>query len=56
MEGLPIKDIAARMDRSESAVKNLLLRATKQLRLLFGETESLTLGSGQLGGREDSDG
>ena len=56
MEGQSIKDIAARMGRSESAVKNLLLRATKQLRLSFGETESLNLGSGQLGGQEDSDG
>ena len=32
------------MDRSESAVKNLLLRATRKLRESFGDTESLNLG------------
>lgn len=56
MQGLSIGEIAARMDRSESAVKNLLLRATKQLRMSFGETESLSLGSGQLPAEGDSDG
>lgn len=44
MEGLPVKEIAARMGRSESAVKNLLLRATRQLKQSFGDTESLNLG------------
>ena len=43
IEGLPIKEIARRMDRSESAVKNLLLRALKALRGSFGDTESLGL-------------
>jgi RNA polymerase sigma-70 factor (ECF subfamily) len=32
MKGLPIKEIAHRMGRTESAVKNLLLRATRKLR------------------------
>lgn len=45
MEGLSIKEIANQMDRSQSAVKNLLLRATKQLRMSFGDTESLNLGN-----------
>lgn len=44
MEGLPIKEIASQMGRTESAVKNLLLRATKQLRMSFGDTVSLNLG------------
>ena len=44
MDGLSIKEIANQMGRSESAVKNLLLRATKQLRQSFGDTESLNLG------------
>ena len=44
MEGLSIKEIADQMDRSESAVKNLLQRAIKQLRQSFGDTESLNLG------------
>ena len=44
IEGLSIRDIATRMDRSESAVKNLLLRATRKLRESFGDTESLNLG------------
>lgn len=43
IEGLSVKEIAGRMDRSESAVKNLLLRATKQLRQAFGDTESYSL-------------
>ncbi len=44
MDGLSIKEIAKQMGRSESAVHNLLLRATKQLRQSFGSTESLNLG------------
>ena len=43
LEGLRIKDIAQRMDRSPDAIKQLLLRATRKLRSHFGETESLHL-------------
>ena len=43
MEGQSIREIAERMERSESAVKNLLLRATRQLKLSFGDTASLRL-------------
>ena len=43
MQGQSIREIAERMERSESAVKNLLLRATRKLRLSFGDTESLGL-------------
>jgi RNA polymerase sigma-70 factor (ECF subfamily) len=43
IEGLPVKEVALRMGRSQSAVKNLLLRAIKELRVKFGDTESLGL-------------
>ncbi len=43
MEGQSIREIAERMERSESAVKNLPLPATPQLILAFGHTESLRL-------------
>ncbi len=56
MDGLPIKEIAKQMGRSESAVHNLLLRATKQLRQSFGDTESLNLGDGHFEDTETADG
>jgi RNA polymerase sigma-70 factor (ECF subfamily) len=43
IDGLPVKEIARRMNRSESAVKNLLLRALKALQQSFGNTESMGL-------------
>ena len=43
MEGLKVREIAERMGRSESAVKNLLFKATKKLKESFGDTESLNL-------------
>lgn len=43
IEGLKVREIAERMGRSESAVKNLLFKATKKLRQSFGDTESLNL-------------
>ena len=49
IEGLRISEVAERMGRSPSAVKNLLLRAMKQLRESFGETESLSLPDRHLG-------
>lgn len=42
-DGLKIQEIAERMGRSESAVKNLLFRAMKELKQSFGDTESLHL-------------
>jgi RNA polymerase sigma-70 factor (ECF subfamily) len=54
IDGLPTKEIARRMKRSESAVKNLLLRALKQLQASFGDTESLRLPRRSLGEREDA--
>jgi len=56
VEGLSIADIAGRMSRSESAVKNLLLRATRQLRKTFGDTESLSLGDRHFGDAEGTHG
>ena len=49
IEGLKISEIAERMGRSPSAIKNLLLRAMKQLRESFGDTESLGLPDRHLG-------
>jgi RNA polymerase sigma-70 factor (ECF subfamily) len=43
IEGLQIQEIAGRMGRSTSAVKNLLLRALKELKRSFGDTGSLRL-------------
>ncbi len=55
IEGLSTRGIARRMNRSESAVKNLLLRALKALREAFGDTESLGLPERpfESGGRSD---
>jgi RNA polymerase sigma-70 factor (ECF subfamily) len=44
IEGLLIREIAERMGRSESAIKNMLYRAMKELKRSFGDTESLHLG------------
>lgn len=43
LDRLKVKEIARRMHRSEYAVKHLLARATRKLRALFGDTESLHL-------------
>lgn len=43
IEGLKVREIAARMHRSEGAVRNLLLRALGKLQRSFGDTESLGL-------------
>ena len=42
------------MNRSESAVKNLLLRALKELQESFGDTESLQLPRRSLGEGEEA--
>ncbi|MBN1420191.1 MAG: sigma-70 family RNA polymerase sigma factor [Planctomycetes bacterium] len=43
IEGLKHEEIAARMNRSHAAVRQLLIRALRQLRERFGDTESLHL-------------
>jgi len=55
LEGLPVRDIAARLGRSEAAVKNLLLRALKALRASFGDTESLGLPARRLRRTEEGE-
>jgi RNA polymerase sigma-70 factor, ECF subfamily len=55
-EGLKVNEIAQRMGRSESAVKNLLLRAMKELRKSFGDTESMGLPDEAIGGHEAGNG
>ncbi len=49
IEGLQIGEIAARTGKSVSAISNLLLRATKQLKQGFGDTQSLHLGDRRFG-------
>jgi RNA polymerase sigma-70 factor (ECF subfamily) len=49
VEGLPVKEIAKRLDRSPNAVAQLLCRALKKLRASFGDTESLHLPERGLG-------
>ena len=43
IEGLPAREIARRMERSEVAVRKLLSRALRELKKSFGDTESLHL-------------
>ena len=56
IEGLQIREIAVRMGKSVSAVNNLLLRGSKQLKQGFGDTKSLHLGDRSFGeaGRDDA--
>ena len=56
MQELSIREIAERMRRTESAVKNLLLRATRKLRESFGDTASLGLDIGSSHEKEVGDG
>ncbi len=43
IEGLPLQEVARRMNRSADAVKMLLSRAMQELKGKFGDTESLHL-------------
>ena len=49
IEGLKVKEIAARMNRSPDAVKKLLARALLNLKQSFGDTESLHLPDRRIG-------
>ena len=63
LEGLTVKDVAARMGRSPNAVSMLLLRALRELKGRFGGTESFSLprpeiteaGSGERRGEANGD-
>ena len=52
IEGLKVREIAERMGRSPSAVKNLLFKAMRKLKESFGDTESLSLPDRRLGDDE----
>ena len=43
IDGLPIKEIARRWNRTPDAVAHLLFRALRKLKESFGDTESLHL-------------
>jgi RNA polymerase sigma-70 factor (ECF subfamily) len=55
IQGLPVKEIARKMNRSPKAVYQLLWRALKRLRVVFGETDSFSLPPRSIdtGGRGD---
>lgn len=55
IEGLTIREVAERMERSVSSVKNLLLRAMRAMRETLPDTESLTLPARRLESEEDDD-
>lgn len=50
IDGLKAAEIGARMGRSANAVRHLLVRALRELRTTFGDTESLSLPPRKLGG------
>ena len=43
IQGLPVKEVARRMERTPEATSMLLLRALMKLKTAFGNTESLHL-------------
>jgi RNA polymerase sigma-70 factor (ECF subfamily) len=53
IDGLKVKEAAARMNRSPNAVMHLLLRALKKLKETFGDTESLHLPPRRLGSSKE---
>jgi RNA polymerase sigma-70 factor (ECF subfamily) len=56
IEGLTSAEVAERMNRSPAAVRQLLVRALRELRKTFGETESLHLPDRQLRAEGEADG
>ena len=50
IDGLPMREVAARMNRSTKAAYQLLWRALKRLKESFGDTASLGLPDRKLGG------
>ena len=55
LQGMPIKEIAKRMERTPDAVSQLLCRALKNLKDALGDTESLGLPARSLEPRGDDD-
>jgi RNA polymerase sigma-70 factor (subfamily 1) len=56
VQGLPIGEVARRMDRTPEATSMLLLRALVKLKSAFGETESFSLPERSLEGEGGEDG
>ena len=56
VEGLPIKEVARRMDRTPEATSMLLLRALVKLKEAFGSTESFHLPGRKLAAEGGGDG
>jgi RNA polymerase sigma-70 factor (ECF subfamily) len=54
LEGLTFDEAARRMDRSREAIKRLLYRALRNLKSVFGDTESLHLPDLALGSAEEA--
>jgi RNA polymerase sigma-70 factor, ECF subfamily len=55
IQGLPIKEVARRLDRTPNATSILLYRALIKLKGIFGDTESLRLPWRSLRGEEEGD-
>lgn len=55
IEGLKHEEIAARMNRSHAAIRQLVIRALRMLRERFGDTESLRLPHRTLGNERTDD-
>ncbi len=43
LEGVPVKEVARRLDKTPNAISRMLLRASRKLRESFGDTGSLQL-------------
>ena len=56
IEGLTSAEAAERLNRSPAAVRQLLLRALRELKQTFGDTESFNLPDRRLLGPEATDG
>jgi RNA polymerase sigma-70 factor (ECF subfamily) len=52
LEGLSLREIAVRMNRTPNAVSHLLMRALRKLKGFFGETESFRLPPHRLNSEE----
>lgn len=56
IEGLPVKEVARRLNKTPNAVSRIILRASRKLKEFFGDTESLQLPPRPLNGRENDRG
>ena len=54
VEGLPIKEVARRLGKTPNAISQMILRASRKLKEIFGDTESLQLPPRALNGRENN--